>query len=400
MATLVILTSTFPFEGVTESAFIRPEIKPLAEKFNRVIIAPLTCVGQAEALPDNVEIDCSLTSRPGIAGKALTAILPQTWRRINDDGRYIHSLSQLRGALAETTYVTHFRRAIKKMIEQRGLDLGHTLFYSFWFDFRASALAALPGVKFVSRAHGFDVYDHRNKFLSHSRRAATLNRAKACYAASDAARDYMRADYPEASQKIVTRPLGSADATRLNPGPPTIATVLSVARCTPEKGVDRLALSLRRLAERNPERPLRWIHVGDGAQLEQLKQADYGSLKVDFRGQLTNSEVAALMQTEPVTFFALLSRSEGGRPVAAAEALAHGIPVVASDVGGVGEIIDSEVGILLSPNPVPEEFCDRVGPLLDSFDRLRAGARRRWEERCDARSLREEFANEIRREVP
>jgi glycosyltransferase involved in cell wall biosynthesis len=63
--------------------------------------------------------------------------------------------------------------------------------------------------------------------------------------------------------------------------------------------------------------------------------------------------------------FLMTSRLEG-TPNALLEAQALGCPVVATDVGGSAETFVPDVtGILLSPDPTPEEVADAVMRILD-----------------------------------
>jgi glycosyltransferase involved in cell wall biosynthesis len=68
---------------------------------------------------------------------------------------------------------------------------------------------------------------------------------------------------------------------------------------------------------------------------------------VDFVGMLHPPEVAALMRRSHL--FVLPSRAEN-LPESIIEAMACGLPIVATDVGGVRELVDERVGTLVPPN--------------------------------------------------
>jgi glycosyltransferase involved in cell wall biosynthesis len=110
--------------------------------------------------------------------------------------------------------------------------------------------------------------------------------------------------------------------------------------------------------------------VGDGelaaplrAHAERLGLAD----AVRFHGALAPAEVAERMRAADL--FVLPSRFEN-LPVVLLEAMASGLPVVATDVGGVREIVDERMGVLVAPDD-PERLAAAIADVaarLDAFD--------------------------------
>jgi len=99
-----------------------------------------------------------------------------------------------------------------------------------------------------------------------------------------------------------------------------------------------------------------WLVVGDGplrAGLER-RAAEAGRARVRFTGSLNDEEVIAILRR--ATVFALPCRVAGdldrdALPVALTEALAAGLPVVTTDVGGIGEVVqDGKTGLLVNPD--------------------------------------------------
>ena len=127
--------------------------------------------------------------------------------------------------------------------------------------------------------------------------------------------------------------------------------VLAVARLTAWKGVDTLIRALPALRERRPKAIL--AVVGDGpdrARLEGLAaEAPAGS--VHFAGELAHREVARYLVAADA--LALCSGYEGLSHVLL-EAMAAGVPVVASNVGGNRALVrHGENGLLVPFGDVP-----------------------------------------------
>jgi glycosyltransferase involved in cell wall biosynthesis len=126
--------------------------------------------------------------------------------------------------------------------------------------------------------------------------------------------------------------------------------------------------------------------AGDGPEREQLeteaRQLGLAS-SVEFLGE--RNDIPDLIRSSDL--FVLSTRSEG-LPMSVLEAMAAGLPVVASEVGGIPELVDAETGVLVPPED-PAALSTAVERLLaDQGLRARLGAagRARAEERFDLES--------------
>jgi glycosyltransferase involved in cell wall biosynthesis len=123
---------------------------------------------------------------------------------------------------------------------------------------------------------------------------------------------------------------------------------------------------------------IEWLFVGDGelrAQLEDEARVRGLGGRVHFLGQ--RADVPELLSA--VDVFALSSRYEG-MCFAVAEALAAELPVVATDVGGVGQsVVHEETGLLVEPRD-PGALAESIARLLDNREEAarlaRAGSAR------------------------
>lgn len=180
---------------------------------------------------------------------------------------------------------------------------------------------------------------------------------------------------------VIRNAVGVADAPRapLAGEPPH---VVSVGRFKAPKDFPTLARALRLLEERS----FRATLVGDGP--------DRAAVEAELRGAATlageRHDVPALLADADV--FVLSSTSEG-MPLTVLEAMAAGLPVVASAVGGLPELVEDGVTGLLVPPRDPEALADVLRRLLADADlrrRLGAAGRARAEERFDLPRFRAE----------
>jgi glycosyltransferase involved in cell wall biosynthesis len=143
-------------------------------------------------------------------------------------------------------------------------------------------------------------------------------------------------------------------------GPPRL---VAVGLLYEAKGYEFLLQAIARL-----DRELLLDIAGDGpqrAELEALAARLGIADRVSFRGLVPKPEVAALLRDSDA--FVLTSRYDNN-PCAVVEALACGLPVVATSVGGVPELVDETNGLLARPQD-PDSIAQRLDELLDGLDR-------------------------------
>ncbi|NQV89529.1 MAG: glycosyltransferase family 4 protein [Parcubacteria group bacterium] len=117
---------------------------------------------------------------------------------------------------------------------------------------------------------------------------------------------------------------------------------LYVGRLSEEKGVDTII----RAAKILDDVPLKI--VGTGPQSAWLHKLAHGHENIEFLGYRSGKELDDLYRG--ATALLLPSRVHENAPLVALEAMSHGTPVIASDVGGVSEmVLDRQTGILVDP---------------------------------------------------
>lgn len=159
--------------------------------------------------------------------------------------------------------------------------------------------------------------------------------------------------------------------------------VLFVGTLRPVKGLPFLIEAMSIMRQHNPV--ARLMLVGDGQErrgLQGLVEESDMEDAVTFVGEVPNEKVPEYMAAADVLVLPSLSE---GFPVTILEAMAAGLPVVATRVGGLTEIVeDGENGFLVEPRS-PQETADRLCLLL-ADDSLRERISRNNREKAKAYS--------------
>lgn len=256
------------------------------------------------------------------------------------------------------------------------------------------ALRSLPRV----RRPAF-VYTEHNRWPSHSRatrlaNAATFGLNDATIAVSHEVRDSMSRPY-RARAQVIVHGIDVEAVARLSDQRPQVRAELgirpdevlavTVANFRAPKGYPDL-LAAARLVGQGPI-PVRFVIVGQGP-LEDDLRALHAQLGLGDRVEILGYRSDAARLTAAADLFVLASHHEG-LPVAVMEALAAGVPVVATEVGGVPEAVRSGQSGQLVPPHRPDRLAQVVAGLAadpDERARLGAGARQAADAFSAARS--------------
>jgi glycosyltransferase involved in cell wall biosynthesis len=145
---------------------------------------------------------------------------------------------------------------------------------------------------------------------------------------------------------------------------------LTVANLRREKGYDDLLDAARIVLDRCPR--ARFLAAGQGP-LEAELAARHAELRLGDRFRFLGYRTDVPTLLAAADLFVLASHHEG-LPVALMEALASGLPVVATAVGGVPEAVHDGVEGVLVPAGQPDTLADAVLALVaDPGSRARMG---------------------------
>jgi glycosyltransferase involved in cell wall biosynthesis len=145
--------------------------------------------------------------------------------------------------------------------------------------------------------------------------------------------------------------------------PDNAITLISVGRLSREKGHVDLIDALARVHADMSEKPFRLVIVGDGPErpaLEKKVKELHLDEMVVFVGFQSN--VAPYYQ---IADMAVLPSHSEGSPYALLEAMAAGVPIIATSVGGVPEIATDGENALLVNRQNPAQLAARILDLLN-----------------------------------
>lgn len=178
---------------------------------------------------------------------------------------------------------------------------------------------------------------------------------------------FLRADIghvvPNGIDPDVFRPRERAEVrAELGLGPEPL--LVCVGRFDREKGMHHAIDAVHRLREQAPD--LRLVLVGDGPEDEALRAqaAELGlAERVSFAGRQPRDVVAATMAAADVFLFPT-ERAEAA-PLVLPQAMSTGVPVVASSIGGITEVIEpgTDNGVLVPPGDL-DALVGAIGQLL------------------------------------
>jgi glycosyltransferase involved in cell wall biosynthesis len=229
-------------------------------------------------------------------------------------------------------------------------------------------VAALPAPR---RPRRILTHHHGDHFVAGGRRlSATLDRWAGTrfdrvVAVSRYVYDFLRNHYRYPAEKLEQISNGWAGAPRESPGHASEPTIVTVARLRPQKGHAVLLDAFTRVREEIPNARLRL--VGDGPLAEEL-QRQAAALGITDSVEFAGTSLDVWSELEQAHVFALASHYEP-QGIAVLEAMAAGLPVVATAVGGIPELIEpGRTGELVPPND-PVALANELVRLLSSPSR-------------------------------
>lgn len=197
----------------------------------------------------------------------------------------------------------------------------------------------------IATVHGSDIFQVTRHPVGAMITRLILQRCDRVIAVSQALAKAVT-DLGVQSQRVLVISNG-VDVARFNPLPFHYRrnVILYVGSLIERKGIKFLLAAMPDVFAAFPDYQL--LIVGEGPQYRMLKQmAESLNIidKVEFLGFQTHDKVRVLMQQAKLLVLPSIEEAQG---VVLLEALACGTPVVASNVGGIPEVVTPEVGVIV-----------------------------------------------------
>ncbi|MBO7125749.1 MAG: glycosyltransferase, partial [Bacteroidales bacterium] len=400
---LILLCDNYPLSA--GEFFIDDEMRVIAPWFEKVILYTASAKSNENLnrfIPDNGEI-VQFSKQKLEFGKIKSFFRIFKPMFLRELAFAVHKLPmKYWGSAFKIMYVdihraTNLKNELLQFCDRSHLNVSNCVFYSYWHDYKALALAMLrksSGCACVARAHRWDVFADKNTIPYLPFKRFILNNLSKTISISKAGKEYFNAYVENCDDKVVVSFLG-----KINERKPVTerrcdeVLICSCSNLIPVKQVDRIIEAISQLEINN----LRWIHFGDvplRAELEAMAKKLLPKVHYEFRGIVPNNEILDFYASQYVDLFINLSSSEG-IPVSIMEALSAGIPVVTTNVGGTGEAVNNTNGFLVSAEFNTDEVVQIIINYLNSdsvqWQQYRQNAYDFWRENFEAGKNYEEF---------
>ena len=222
------------------------------------------------------------------------------------------------------------------------------------------------GIGFSFTAHANDIFAPKPFVIS---LGDLIGAARVVVTVSDFGGRFLHGKYPDAGPKL-RRVYNGIDLGRFQPADFTASppTIISIGRLIEKKGFFDLIEACRLLLNRGID--FRCEIIGEGPLALTLQERiESGGLtdKVALTGPLAQGEVIGRLARSAVFALPCVTTGGGGMdnlPTVVMEAMAAGLPVVSTAVGGVPEMVSDGVTGQLVPEHRPAALADALARLL------------------------------------
>ncbi|MDE4139434.1 MULTISPECIES: glycosyltransferase family 4 protein [Rhodobacterales] len=351
---LAYLTGEYPRASDT---FIQREVTALRALGHDVLTCSIRTTGAEHLVGPEQRQEHALTFKVLGACKKPLRLLRAHLRWMRNPGRYIAALrlawkTAPRGVKGRLYNLIYFLEAGVLADELRRQEVDHLHNHIATAACTVAMLASeLSGIPYSFTIHGPDIFFNPNHWRIDEKAA----RARFVACISEFCRSQLMcfADQSHWARFHIIH--CGIDPGRYTSAPHKGANLLFVGRLAAVKGLPILLDALRDLSG-----DWKLTVIGDGPDRAALEAQAQG-LNVDFLGYRSQSEVAEALSNTDV--FVLPSFAEGV-PVVLMEAMASAVPVVATRIAGIPELVDHATSGLLVPPGDPQELRAALDHML------------------------------------
>lgn len=407
---LIFITRNYPHEK--GEPFIENEISSLNKHFDEVLlISSLTSSNpnQTRMTPSDVHIEYN-SKIPFVIAIMKNCYKSLFWkdffREVKDERRILNNFRRIAKCAAFSSVPEVAANNIWEKIKGKDFKVyDEIVIYSYWFHYTASIALKIKtfldnkNIKVISRAHRYDLYEYADQDNYIPFRNYLLERIDKVVSISDNGEQYLKNKYPDYEQKISCSRLGVPDR---GVNPYEKIKEFHIVSCSRLESVKRVDLIIDILSKLNSNNRIKWTHFGDGSLFKDISTKAKGltdNITPDFKGNKLNEELMEFYKNTHVDLFINVSSSEG-IPVSIMEAQSFGIPVIATNVGGTAEIVESGInGYLIEKDFEIELVVNHIQEIMNMSNEncklLRNNSRNLWKQNFNSDKNYKNFINEL-----
>ena len=390
---MFLFSAVYPYNMYGDN-FLEREVDYLSKEFDSIIVIPYRKeIDHVKSIPSNCEVmqpilnnSLSFSLRGFFSLKGMRLLFPVFFK----EKVYLNK-TKVNTWIKAYTFLNNLcnRRDIREIGHQLN---NNDVCYFYWGKWGNMLSVVWKGkAHFISRFHGeWDLWEESSGGYTPLRVKVAESLDFAAFI-SRKGEKYFHERYPVA--KTIFAPLGSNDmGTSLK----STDGIVRIFTCSNVVALKRVPLIFECVNKFAYDKKVEWTHIGGGdglAELELLiKEKQSKNLTVNLMGKQDHSKVIDYYQNNNIDLFLNLSTTEGV-PVSIMEAISCDIPVVATDVGGVSEIVNKKTGVLVSSNPTVEEVVTAMVKALAADNEPREF----WKQNYNADTNYSKFVNEIKK---
>ncbi|MCS4484031.1 glycosyltransferase [Gleimia sp. 6138-11-ORH1] len=399
---LIVLTDAFPYEVGEE--FFEQELPFIQESADQIFFIPMRLEAGAQKTRKIPAHASSLLPAPAKLSNKWLVLLRHLPSILNPKAGYLKSSRKrtFKYLAMDLRFFSNaidiYKRLRSQLIETDLKQYDSVVIYSYWFytgvvvaNLLKDDLLSATKVKLISRAHAYDVDedDTPNGYIPG--RDFLLSKVDFVFPISNYAARFLTDRFPQYASKVKVKRLGVPKSNRQSPQFTQPTNLISISHMAGYKRVHLIADAVEELEKQGYL--ITWTHIGEFQESRFKAMQNYIAAKklssrIRLTGHLSNQEVQDFLNAENMHIF-INSSSGEGVPVTIMEALANGIPVVATRAGGTAEIVHHEVNgrtlpVECSGKDIANEIAQIIAGGITEYEKLSARAKETWDEYANA----------------